>query len=90
MRLLQLHADFIEYEPIEEELNDAEKDIPKSKIRLESLIVVFVSVEKGDTKRTIEKAIEECWKGPFLSEVTSVDVEWVGDNQEYKDFEIRT
>ncbi len=59
MRLLQLHADFIEYEPIEEELNDAEKDIPKSKIRLESLIVVFVSVEKGDNKRTIEKAIEE-------------------------------
>ena len=59
MRLLQLHADFIEYEPIEEELDDAEKDIPKSKIRLESLIVVFVSVEKGDTKRTIEKAIEE-------------------------------
>jgi len=38
----------------------------------------------------IKKAIEECWKGPFLSEVTSVDVEWVGDNQEYKDFEIRT
>ena len=59
MRLLQLHADFIEYEPIEEELNDAEKDIPKSKIRLESLIVVFVSVEKGDNKSTIEKAIKE-------------------------------
>ncbi|MEK7502126.1 MAG: acylphosphatase [Patescibacteria group bacterium] len=36
----------------------------------------------------IKKAIEECWKGPFLSEVKSVDVEWPGDNQEYKDFEI--
>src|SRR5215203_5160692 len=59
MRLLQLHAEFMEYEPIEEELNDAEKNILKSKIRLESLIVVFVSVEKGDNKITIEKAIEE-------------------------------
>jgi threonyl-tRNA synthetase len=49
----------MEYEPIEEELNDAEKNILKSKIRLESLIVVFVSVEKGDNKTTIEKAIEE-------------------------------
>jgi threonyl-tRNA synthetase len=49
----------MEYEPIEEELNDAEKNILKSKIRLESLIVVFVSVEKGDNKTTIKKAIEE-------------------------------
>ena len=59
MRLLQLHAEFMEYEPVEEELNDAEKDISKSKTRLESLIVVFVSVEKGDNKIIIEKAIEE-------------------------------
>lgn len=59
MRLLQLHADFIEYEPIEEELDDAEKDISKSKIKLESLIVVFVSVEKEDNKITVEKAIKE-------------------------------
>jgi threonyl-tRNA synthetase len=59
MRLLQLHAEFMEYEPVEEELNDAEKDILKSKTRLESLIVVFVSVEKGDNKIIIEKAIEE-------------------------------
>jgi len=49
----------MEYEPVEEELNDAEKDISKSKTRLESLIVVFVSVEKGDNKIIIEKAIEE-------------------------------
>lgn len=59
MRLLQLHAEYMEYEPVEEELNDAEKNILKSKIRLENLIVVFVSVEKGDNKITIEKAIEE-------------------------------
>src|SRR5688500_5195840 len=59
MRLLQLHAEYMEYEPVQEELNDAEKNILKSKIRLENLIVVFVSVEKGDNKITIEKAIEE-------------------------------
>src|SRR5215218_2396012 len=59
MRLLQLHTDFIEYEPINEELNDAEKDIDKANIRLENLIVVFVSVEKGDNKKTIEKAVDE-------------------------------
>ncbi|HZB65541.1 MAG TPA: threonine--tRNA ligase [Nitrososphaeraceae archaeon] len=59
MRLLQLHAEFMEYEPVEEELNEAEKNILKSKIRLENLIVVFLSVEKGDNKITIEKAIEE-------------------------------
>jgi len=59
MRLLQLHADFIEYEPIEEELDDAEKNVSKSKIKLESLIVVFVSVEKGDNKITVKKAIKE-------------------------------
>ena len=59
MRLLQLHTDFIEYEPISEELNDAEKDIDKANTRLENLIVVFVSVEKGDNKKTIEKAVDE-------------------------------
>jgi len=59
MRLLQLHAEFIEYEPVEEELNEAEKDIIKSNTRLESLIVVFVSVEKEDNTIIIEKAVEE-------------------------------
>ncbi len=59
MRLLQLHAEFIEYEPVEEELNEAEKDIIKSNTRLESLIVVFVSVEKEDNTIIIEKAVKE-------------------------------
>src|SRR5829696_810947 len=59
MRLLQLHTDFIEYEPIDKELSDAEKDIDKSNTRLENLIVVFVSVEKGDNEKTIEKAVNE-------------------------------
>lgn len=36
----------------------------------------------------IEKAIEECWKGPFLSEVKSIDVEWV-EEESFDGFEIR-
>src|SRR5687768_14660100 len=59
MRLLQLHAAFIEYEPIEEELDDAENDVSKSRIKLASLIRGSVSVEKGDNKLTVEKAIKE-------------------------------
>ena len=42
------------------------------------------------SKEKIEEAVGECWKGPFLSEVKSVDVEWVENNRQYKDFEIRT
>ncbi len=59
MRLLQLHTDFIEYQPIKEELNNAEKNIDKTNRRLENLVVVFVSVENGDNKKTIQKAVDE-------------------------------
>ncbi|HET8792548.1 MAG TPA: threonine--tRNA ligase [Nitrososphaeraceae archaeon] len=59
MRLLQLHTDFIEYQPIEQELNIAEKNIDKTNRRLEDLVVVFVSVENGDNKKTLQKAVDE-------------------------------
>ena len=36
----------------------------------------------------IEKAIEECWKGPFLSEVESVNVQWEKAEKELGSFEI--
>ena len=49
-----------------------------------------VEVLFSGSKEKIEEAVEECWEGPFLSEVKSVDVEWTEDSQEYKDFEIRT
>ncbi len=42
------------------------------------------------SKDKIEKAIEECWKGPFLSEVKSVDVEWLGGKEiNFTTFEIK-
>jgi threonyl-tRNA synthetase len=48
MRLLQLHSDFIEYEPIEKEIRDAEEIVSKSNIRLEDLVVAFIAVENRE------------------------------------------
>ncbi|HET7642428.1 MAG TPA: threonine--tRNA ligase [Nitrososphaeraceae archaeon] len=59
MRILQLHTDFIEYQPIEQELNIAEKNIDKTNRRLEDLVVVFVTVENGDNNKTLQKAVDE-------------------------------
>jgi threonyl-tRNA synthetase len=59
MRLLQLHSDFIEYEPISKEINDAEEIISKSKIKLENLVVVLVAIEKQDDEVTVLCAVEE-------------------------------
>ncbi len=42
---------------------------------------------QGD-KNTIQKAIEECRKGPFLSEVEDIAVDWTEDGQDYNDFKI--
>jgi threonyl-tRNA synthetase len=62
MRLLQLHSDFIEYEPIEKEIRDAEEIVPKSKIRLEDLVVSFVAVENRDDESIAKMAVDEIKK----------------------------
>src|SRR5919199_1341079 len=54
MRLLQLHSDFIEYEPISREISDAEENISKIKVRLEDLVVTLISVEIDDDKDTVK------------------------------------
>ncbi len=59
MKLLLIHADFMEYElkkktPVAEEVE--EKDGRK---RFDEVLVVFTSVEKGDDERTAEKAVED-------------------------------
>ena len=59
MRLLQLHSDFIEYEPIEKEIRDAEEIQSKSKVRLEDLVVAFVAVEAGDDDSVARTAAAE-------------------------------
>jgi len=62
MRLLQLHTDFIEYEPIEKEIRDAEDIVRPSKIRLEDLVVVFVAVENLDDESIARMAVDEIKK----------------------------
>lgn len=58
MRILQLHSDFIEYEPIKKEIKIAE-EAEKKKTRLDEIVVLFVAVERGDTKEVSKKAIKE-------------------------------
>ncbi|MFL6522837.1 MAG: threonyl-tRNA synthetase editing domain-containing protein, partial [Nitrososphaera sp.] len=69
MRLLQLHSDFIEYEPIEKEIRDAEEIVPQSKIRLEDLVVAFVAVENRDDESVAKMAADEIKK--YLDTVKS-------------------
>ena len=59
MRLLQLHADFIEYTPISKELKDAEDEIKLETKRLDNLVVAFVCIEKYDDRQIIDKALNE-------------------------------
>src|ERR671922_2619473 len=69
MRLLQLHSDFIEYEPIEKEIRDAEDIAFKSRVRLEDLVVAFVAVENGDDESVAKAAVDEIKK--YLDTVKS-------------------
>src|SRR5918911_2392153 len=62
MRILQLHSDFIEYEPVSKEINDAEENISKNIVRLEDLVVTLVSVEVNDDKDIVKNAVNEIKK----------------------------
>jgi threonyl-tRNA synthetase len=59
MRLLQLHSDFVEYEPIAKEISEAEETIPRTRKRLEEVVVVFVAVESQDDETVAANAIAE-------------------------------
>jgi threonyl-tRNA synthetase len=58
MRILQLHSNFIEYTPIQKEIDMAEK-AEKKTVRLEEIVVLFTAVEEGDDLTVAEKAITE-------------------------------
>ena len=47
MKILQLHADFIEYKPIKKEIPSAEEAKTES-VREEEILVLFTAVEDGD------------------------------------------
>ena len=53
MRLLQLHSDFIEYEPIDKEINEAEVIVSKSKQRIEEVVLNLITVELGDDEEVV-------------------------------------
>jgi threonyl-tRNA synthetase len=58
MRFLQLHSDFIEYEPIVKEIKEfAEENVSKSKVRLEDLVVTLVAIEEGDNEKLAMLAV---------------------------------
>jgi threonyl-tRNA synthetase len=62
MRLLQLHSDFIEYEPIEKEIKSAEDISSTEKVRLEDLVVAFIAIETGDDESVARTAAGEIKK----------------------------
>jgi threonyl-tRNA synthetase len=67
MRLLQLHSDFVEYQPIAKEIEEAEVNIQTSKVHLEDLVVTFVAIENGDDETFVSAAINEI--GKYLAAV---------------------
>jgi len=58
LRILQLHSNFIEYSPVEKEIDSAE-ECEKKTYRLEELVVLFTCVEKGDTGEVAHRAVDE-------------------------------
>src|SRR5437667_2210992 len=58
MKILQLHADFIEYKPIKKEIPSAEEAKTES-VREEEIVVLFTAVEEGDDGETARRAVAE-------------------------------
>ncbi len=61
MRILQLHADSIEYEPVKKEIKQAE-DVEVKAYSFKDVLVLLTAVEKGDTKETAKLAIDDVHK----------------------------
>ena len=58
MRILQLHCDYVEYNPTKKEIASAEDITPEPK-RLEEVVVTFIAVEEEDDSSVAKKAISE-------------------------------
>lgn len=58
MRILQLHCDYIDFNPIKKEIKSAEEIEPKPQ-HIEEAVVAFVAVEEGDNSTVAKKAIGE-------------------------------
>ncbi len=58
MKILQMHADFIEYTPVKKEIRGAEEVDPKT-AREDNIVVLFTAFEQGDDVELARKAIAE-------------------------------
>ena len=58
MRILQLHVDWIEYEPLEKEIKVAEES-EKKKFRYENVLLLLTAVESGDEKEMAEDVAKD-------------------------------
>jgi threonyl-tRNA synthetase len=58
LRILQLHSNYIEYKPIQKEIEMAE-EAEKKERRVEEVVVLFTAVEEGDNEAAAKQAIEE-------------------------------
>jgi threonyl-tRNA synthetase len=58
LRILQLHVDFIQYEPIKKEISGAE-EAKKGKVREDDVVVLFTAVEMGDDEALASKAVAD-------------------------------
>jgi threonyl-tRNA synthetase len=58
MRILQLHADFIEFEPVEREAAESEESDGQRQ-RVEEALVLFTAVEEGDSEETARQAVAD-------------------------------
>jgi threonyl-tRNA synthetase len=59
MRILLLHADFIEYQPISKEIQTAENIPSKSSKKIDEVIVALVAVEKDDDESLTDEVGRE-------------------------------
>ena len=58
MRILQTHSDWIEYEPVQKEIPQAE-EVEKKVYKLNDVLVIFTAIEAGDDENVGKKAIDE-------------------------------
>lgn len=61
MRVLQLHAEFFEYEPVTREIEEefADQDVSRDKVRFQDLVVTLVAVEEGDDIAIVKLAAHD-------------------------------
>ncbi|MFQ6068336.1 MAG: threonine--tRNA ligase [Candidatus Bathyarchaeia archaeon] len=58
MRILQLHSNYIEYKPIQKEIDLAE-EVKREERRVEDVVVLFTAVEEGDNQNVAKQAVRE-------------------------------